>query len=163
LLMATAPLVVFGLWRAATRRERSDLLLLAWIFLYPLGAFLTSEGVPHASRAFLAAPLGALLAALGLAFVLDRAGERKAQLAVAAVAGALVFGNAALALRDFFGRYPVETASAWNEGAEALIHDVERARGHEVRRVHFAPGPLQAGRVWGTMLGRDDVLFFSGF
>lgn len=153
LLLATAPLCVFGLWRLVRRRQPEDLLQLAWVFLYPLGACLTTEGVPHASRSLLGAPIAALLAGHGVAWLLDRTSGPRARVALASVLLALVLGNAGLWLRWYLERYPFESASVWNEGAEELIHALEARRG-ELAKVHFAQtsglGPVRA-----------DVLFFA--
>jgi 4-amino-4-deoxy-L-arabinose transferase-like glycosyltransferase len=153
LLIVTAPFCVLALLRLGRRREPEDLLLLAWIAIYPLGAFLTARDVPHAARALLGAPLFAILAGHGLALALDRAATRSACIAVTAVALAALLGNAGLALYDFGTRYPREAAAAFNDGAEDLVRALEKKRG-ELKGVHFAQE---------AEIVRDDVLFFSRF
>jgi 4-amino-4-deoxy-L-arabinose transferase-like glycosyltransferase len=164
LLLATAPFCVFGAWRSIRRREVGDLVLLAGVLLYPLGACLTYEGIPHASRALLGAPVFALLAASGLTFVLERAGGRGVRAAVAVVSGALLLGNAGLVLRDYFDpdRYARSSARAWNAGLEDAIHAIEAKRkaGELTRCFIAADTPVTPDA---QDITRDDVLFFTGF
>lgn len=157
LLVATAPLCAIGLLRAFARMEPEDLILVAWTAIYPLGATLTSEGIPHASRSFLAVPLFALLAGSGLALVLDRLEGTRSRAVAATVVLALALGNAGVALRSYFLEYPGIPAvvSAWDGGVQELTRALEAKRA-ELARVHFA-------HDLDPRITRAHILFFRGF
>jgi 4-amino-4-deoxy-L-arabinose transferase-like glycosyltransferase len=153
LLLATAPFVVVGLARVFMRRNAEDLILVAWFFIYPLGAALTSEGIPHASRSFLGVPLFCLLAAIGVGAALERLeGTGTKLLGLVLIVGAFL-GNGALAYRFYVEEYPTLAAPSWNAGVEELIATCEAKRGvwrhvQLTRELH---------------VDRSLVLFFSRF
>jgi hypothetical protein len=157
LLLATAPFAALGLLRSLGRREAGDLLLLAWLLIYPLGAALTSEGIPHASRSFLGAPLFAILAAQGAALCIERVLSRNGKVVLAVLLVAGLLANAGLALRFYFLEYPRVAAGAWTAGVERLIPELVAHRG-AIKHVHFMPGP--AG---GVAIVREHVLFLTKF
>lgn len=156
LLLATSPFVVVGLFRALARRTAEQLLLLAWLAIYPLGAFLTSEGIPHATRSIAAAPLFALLAASGVTVTLDRVLSPRGRAALAVIAALAFLGNAAFFFKVYFTTYAREAGPAWISGVEELVPELV-ARRKELRRVHFMPGPR------GVALLREHILFLTRF
>lgn len=157
LLIATAPFAALALLRAIARRDPEDLVLLAWLAIYPLGAALTSEGIPHASRSFLGAPLFAILAAQGALLCIDRVLSRAGRGVLATLLVGALVGNAALALRSYLTDYPAAAGVKWTAGVERLIPALVAKRG-EVQRVHFMPSPH--GDV---AIVREHVLFLTGF
>jgi hypothetical protein len=104
-----------------------------------MGAATTSEGIPHASRSFLGAPLFALLTAYGFVGVVSRLRSVRAQRAVVLVSALLFAVNAAAALRWYFVKYPAYSALAWSAGFEDIVRTLnpERAR---FSAVHVAAG-----------------------
>jgi 4-amino-4-deoxy-L-arabinose transferase-like glycosyltransferase len=179
LLLASAPLVVLGLLRALARREPEDRLLFAWLVIYPLGAALTVEGVPHATRSILAVPLFAILAAMGVAVVLDRMLGARSQSLTAILIMAVLAGNAAFVFKDYFFDFPdrpsyahrADVARAWSSGVERLIPELV-ARRKTFRRVHFMPSPWRKGdgmhkpdpEEWRSVaIVREHVLFLTKF
>ncbi len=70
LYLFEAPFLIIGLIRLARRRTQTDLLLLGWFLLFPVGASLTHEGVPHALRSIVALPMLQLITAMGIHTVL---------------------------------------------------------------------------------------------
>ena len=138
LLSITAPCLVFGLVRAATRRERTDGLLLWWLVLYPVGPSLMTE-VPSASRGIIGAPALCLLAASGVAAAwktLHQWGGHRSVAPVVhrlALLGAIgVFTVQLLQyLRAYFVDYPRQSASGYagfQYGYRDVIHDMESER-----------------------------------
>ena len=167
LLLASAPFVALGLLRALARhRELDGRLLFAWLFIYPLGAALTVEGIPHATRSILAVPLFAILAAMGVALVLDRMlGARSRALTVVLVV-AMLAGNAGWYFKDYieYEQRP-DVARSWCSGVERLIPELVAHRKFW-KRVHFRP--LLVDRTsppeWGSVeIVREHVLFLTGF
>jgi 4-amino-4-deoxy-L-arabinose transferase-like glycosyltransferase len=173
LLLASAPFVALGLLRALARREVEDRLLLAWLVVYPLGAALTIEGIPHATRAILGLPLAAILAAMGVSVVLDRVLGARSRAATVLLAGALLLGNAGLVFKDYFFSYAgrPDVARSWCAGVERLIPELVAQR-RVLRRVHFMPCPVRKGdgshkpdpAEWRSVaIVREHVLFLTRF
>jgi 4-amino-4-deoxy-L-arabinose transferase-like glycosyltransferase len=160
LLAFTAPLIALALVRAVRRRQSEDLLLLAWLAIYPLGAALTAEGIPHASRSFLGVPLFAILAAEGALVLLDWIEARGAKILFAVLLAAGLLANAGLALRYYFTAYAHDARAAWTAGVERLIPELVARRGG-IRRVHFMPNPDPNHQD--VAIVREHVLFFTGF
>ncbi len=61
-----APLVIVGIVRAFVNRSRTDRILLAWFFCFPIAAACTWESVPHALRSVFAIPVIQLMAVNGI-------------------------------------------------------------------------------------------------
>ena len=135
LLIVTAPFALAGIVRALRHRTAGDLFVLAWLLLYPLGAATTSEGIPHASRSFLGAPLFALITAYGFMGVVTHLRSARMQRGLVLVSALLFAVNAAAALRWYFVKYPVYAASAFSAGFEDIVRALtpERARFASVR------------------------------
>ncbi len=138
LLPVTAAFVLAGIVRAATRRGPWDLLLLAWLAIFPLASAVT-EGAPSALHACLGAPLFPILAAEGAILVLDRVKAARRSLVELVLAGALL-ANAGVAIRSYFVDYPRLAGRDWTSGVERLIPELVLRR-NVWRRVHFMPGP----------------------
>ncbi len=167
LLLASAPFVALGLLRALARhREPESRLLFAWLVIYPLGAALTVEGIPHATRSILAAPLFAILAAMGVALVLDRMLGARSRVLTVVLAVLILAGNAAWCFKDYFLDYArrPDVARSWCAGVEKLIPELLARRG-TLRRVHFVPLAVQKlePSAWRSVaIVREHVLFFAG-
>lgn len=95
------PLIVLGIFQVIRRRDRRDWLVLALLFLYPLGAAL-SDTSPISSRAILGSVAFVLLAALGVQALIEVATRLPVHLGTArdpmAHENALRPGTIALAL-----------------------------------------------------------------
>jgi hypothetical protein len=121
------------------RDPRSGLLLLAWLLLSPIPAALTRQdmGSPNSMRALGGVVPWSILSGLGLA----AAGGWRASLSRlraaggAALTGILLGGllwNAGLVLHDYFTRYPVEAARAFEYGVgEAMDYVMEHADAYD--------------------------------
>jgi len=153
LLVVTAPFALAGLLLALRRRSASDLFVIAWLLLYPLGGATTSEGIPHASRSFLAAPLFALLTAYGFIGVVGRLRNVRTQRAVVLVSALLFTVNAAAALRWYFVKYPAYAALAWSAGFEDIVRTLE------ADRARFSAAHVAAGN-W---IAPEHLQVFNGF
>ncbi len=63
---------ILGVWRVVRRRKRGELILLLWLFLGPVAAACTDEGIPHALRAVTMLPALPLLAVAGIVEAQER-------------------------------------------------------------------------------------------
>lgn len=137
------------------RRNRSDVLFLSWLAVYPLGDALTYyDATGNAVRAPLGVIVWSLLAASGVDFLVRLSRRMRRALAMGiltlltltVVAQIALFGNA------YFGRYPTDYGYAFETGY-AGIYDMLKRRG-----VEKVPVTVHAGYK------RDAVLrYFSNY
>ncbi len=147
------PLAIFGLvWGSGYVRTRWGFLwLLTWLAVYPLGGALTNEGAPNAPRTLAGAPVFCILAALGVAMLLDVARSlRPRRLARAAVPVVALVLAANLAVSvvlfsiTYFTQYVHVYSNAWDSGTGAMFAAIrERSAGYS--RVCFAVWPAWYG------------------
>jgi len=157
LLLATSPFVAIALLKSLARGELDDFLLLGWLLVYPLGACLTSEGIPHATRSFLAVPLFAILAARGVTAVMDRLEVPSTRVGLFLVSAVLFLGNGAWVLEDYFTTYAQKTGLRWTAGVERLVPGLLTLR-PGIKRIHFMRPPFgDIGII------REHVLFLTKF
>jgi 4-amino-4-deoxy-L-arabinose transferase-like glycosyltransferase len=113
-----APLLVIGILVLLFRRDRPSKLVLVWLALYPVGASLMNE-IPSATRGFIGSAAFCLVAAVGVAAVLDAAGRIRGR------TGAVLEGAAVAALVGFAGvaavRYLRMYAEDYNSYAAPTI------------------------------------------
>ena len=139
------PLSAAGLMFASRYVHRESMLAFVWIWLfaYPLGGALTNEGAPNAPRTLAGAPVFCILAAIGLAYLVERAPRWAKGVVAAAFATA-----SALALTTFcifyFTQYVHVNSNAWDSGTRAMFADV-RSREASFDRVCFAVRPAWYG------------------
>ncbi len=124
LLWFDALLVPAGLW-ALWRRDppRTRRILLLWLVLYPLPAFLTKS--PHALRSIAGSPVFALLSARGFTALLSAARPRLRPVAAAALAAGTVVSAGVVTWRYFID-YPVRSATQWEYGVRQAFEAIEK-------------------------------------
>jgi 4-amino-4-deoxy-L-arabinose transferase-like glycosyltransferase len=146
LYLFEAPFLIIGLIRIATRRTQTDLLLLGWLLLFPIGASMTHEGIPHALRSIVALPMPQLITAVGIHAVLERLNLNRLRaraptfpanrllyiilLCIAVVA----FISVLLFMFNLFVLYPVYSAPDWQYGVKQAL---EFARNHSPAPLHI--------------------------
>jgi 4-amino-4-deoxy-L-arabinose transferase-like glycosyltransferase len=117
----TVPFFLVGLDRLFHRRSLVDWFLLAWLVVGPLPGALTEDGTtPHAARGLVALPAILIVTALGAVhlFELAEAARRRwIRPALFAAVTAIAFAATALWSVDYFGAYPIRSASWWGYGA----------------------------------------------
>jgi len=166
------PAGIIALW---WRRVEARKLMLLWLVLYPVPAFLAPS--PNAIRAMEGAPLFAILSACGIAGLVQLAGRRMAPVVWSAVAMSLIlsFGIYSWA---YFGNYAAEAAPDFFFGMRDVLAFAESAKGKYSRvfvsdklpfprdyilfYTHFPPAEFQKAPVMpsqktGYSMGRYDV------
>ncbi|MGR4065432.1 MAG: glycosyltransferase family 39 protein [Vulcanimicrobiaceae bacterium] len=157
------PLTIFGLvWGSGYVRTRWGFLwLLTWLAVYPLGGALTNEGAPNAPRTLAGAPVFCILAALGVAVLLDVARSlrpRRIARVAEPVLVAVLAVNLALSVTlfslSYFTQYVHAYSNAWDSGTHDLFAAIrEHQDGYS--RVCFS--------VWPAWYGLDTyVRFYLG-
>jgi len=150
LLKPEALLLVIGVLFSLHRRRREDLLFLGWLFLGPLPAALTHEGIPHALRSIAILPSIQIIAALGVVYLWDFLKKREEQGAKASRLPRLVLGGTvaggyavfgSIYLVALFGVYPKQAAPWWEYGYRQAIEYAETIRipGDEIVFSGWAP------------------------
>lgn len=125
---------------------RLRVLLVVWVFAYPLGGALTNDGVPNAPRTLAGAPIFCLLASIGAAIFLDW--HRRA---TAVVLWAVVVVSTLQFSAFYFTQYVHRNPNAWDSGTAAMFAAV-RAREQHYDRVCFS--------VWPAWYGIDTYVRF---
>ncbi len=70
LYLALLPLILAGIVAIFKNISKQEFkFLLVWLLIFPLGGALTNDGVPHATRTLIGAPLFAILCGVGLDFL----------------------------------------------------------------------------------------------
>lgn len=110
-----AVFVVAGLITIWKRRSRFDSLLLAWLLLYPIPAFLISPD--HALRSVAGIGVFAILSGIGIGKLWSfGSGQRQWVMRVAIVI--VLIGSGAAHASHYFGRYAAESATSWQYGVK---------------------------------------------
>lgn len=126
MLHVEIPFLIAGIYTAAKRRTKGDLLLIGWFVLFPVGAAITNEGIPHALRTLNALPCPQILSAIGAVEVLNWIRQkwgRNARLALLS----LCVADAALLVFVLFARFPAWSGFVFEEGLESAIHSARQA------------------------------------
>jgi len=127
---------VVALWRE--RHTPRAKFLAAWLLLFPVAPSLTIN-TPHAIRSLHATPVLMMIAAVGLALLLQAAREaprperagRALNVVARVLLGSVVLTlpwNALVFLNHRFVDYPVTSASAWQAGIGEALRETERRK-----------------------------------
>lgn len=115
-------------------RNKSALILIAWILLAPLPAAFTAE-VPHAHRALFLMGSMHILAALGLGTLVLRLKFRQIQVGVLALALIILGFNFKSYLDGYYNVYPKKYAIEWQYGMKQIVQFV--GAHHEYSQVYM--------------------------
>lgn len=135
-----APLLALGLLWILRRRKPMDLLLFAWIALYPVSASLTREGIPHALRSIVGLPAWPILCGIGTGYLfclLDKHLEHNSRnrLAILAIAIILVLAPLPKLFQSLWIQWPREAREAFEQPEQILTDALLRhASGGEMLR-----------------------------
>jgi 4-amino-4-deoxy-L-arabinose transferase-like glycosyltransferase len=160
---ALVPFILAGAFTTfRRRREPAFKFLMFWLAVYPVPAALTLQS-PHAIRSMTAFPAFELLAALGAVSLAQGASRLKDPAArvywppYLSALGLMIGGvgtpvEAAVYLRHYHRRYPVDSAPAWQAGIGAAVRAAEELKSG-YKSVVLSP------RLANPFL---DVIFFAG-
>lgn len=133
LYLFEAPFLIIGLIRLVKRHAQTDILLLGWFLLFPIGASLTHEGVPHALRSIVALPMPQLITAMGARTILEWLNPRdhsvrpavpsvKRLVRILVLCLVIIACTAVLLfVYDLFVLYPVFSAPDWQYGVKQTL------------------------------------------
>lgn len=119
LLWFMAPLVLAGIAYAIKiyKGDKMHRALFSWFLIFPVGAALTWEGIPHATRSIAGLGLFEIFAALGVFFLFDifrKNGGRKMAAAIIIIFLFFAVSNVKDFMDDYFLKYPAQS-TAWFE------------------------------------------------
>lgn len=115
---------IIGVAAALRRRNRGDLLWLAWLVVYPFSSAITYYNGPgNSSRAIFGCLPWALAAGTGMLFLLDR--MRSRSVGVISVAAVVVAAQTGIFFSDYLSGYRVRASPTfevgWSEVVPALV------------------------------------------
>jgi len=118
------PLLLIGLYIMITRRSKEHLLLLSWLFIYPISASLTSSHY-HACRSINAIPVFQIITAQG-AYSLFRFIKKREKVVILLLLFFIIgIVNVSFYFYNYFFLYPKYSAPAWQYGYRNAISYIE--------------------------------------
>lgn len=119
------PLILIGIYTAFRNISKPEYALISlWLFIYPLGGSLTNDGVPHATRTLIGAPLFAILTAIGVYIVHSKLPKISNILTIFIVVVFLLeFFNF---LPTYFRNYPIASQSWWEYGQGQVFSAIKK-------------------------------------
>ena len=134
LYLSMLPLLILGIYLSIKNIKKTEYkLLLAWIFIFPLGGSLTNDGVPHATRTLIGAPVFVIFSAIGLNFIIENINkikQKKARAVSAVLIITLVLGVFFLEVlyfyKIYFTQYPVYSSPWWEYGQREVFETVRQ-------------------------------------
>lgn len=116
--------------------KKIQILIIFWIVIFPLAGALTNDGVPHATRTLIGAPVLCILSGFGVSRLVNSFSGMAGNILVKYLlyAGVVVISLVSLAIfsRKYFYEYPKISYSAWEYGQKEIfteIHKIEE--GHK--------------------------------
>lgn len=102
-----------------------SLFILIWLAVFPLGGSLTNDGVPHATRTLIGAPVFIILFAIGFSYFLTITHNLKLKnflTSILVITICLEFLNFA---RDYFLIYPLDSQPWWDYGEKKIFLSIK--------------------------------------
>lgn len=120
LYVVEAPFLLLGLYFLFARREKSRLLLAAWILIAPLGAALTKDA-PHSARSYAVFPAISLMVAYGINGLVEQISTNYQKLIVGFITF-LYLLNISLWLPRYFMAFPYKRYAVWGKAYQEMVH-----------------------------------------
>lgn len=129
LYLTMLPFLILGIYYSIKNIKRPVCqLLLIWLLIFPLGGSLTNDGVPHATRTLIGAPLFSIVAATGLNFLIEFIEKIKRRLTRTIIL-TLLLSSVLVAIsieishfyKIYFTEYPVYSISWWEYGEKEIF------------------------------------------
>ncbi len=136
------PLILIGIYALGRIHKNSDVLLLYWLFIFPIPSSLTYEGIPHALRAICALPIFSILSAVGLIktidyFKIEFGSLKQIKQWIFALFLFLSLFNIGFCLTEHFLQYPAASAQAFQYGMKEAVDYAESVKGKYEKIVVF--------------------------
>lgn len=116
------PFLVVGLIEIIRlKTKRVTIFLLFWLLCFPLGGALTNDGVPHAPRTILGAPILVLLTSIGLQKVFTVIKNNIFRYAVYVSFVIIALFNLVTFLKYYYYQYPIASQLWWGYGQKEIF------------------------------------------
>lgn len=137
-------LLIAGIIFLISRREKDKIILLWWLFIFPLASSLTYDSVPHAIRSIYGLPVFQIVAGVGLVSCISyirRMSVSKKLIKYIAIPLLILFVGFALSnLRYYFVKYytdyPNSSYLFWNYGMKEIVRASQNLRSINVFGFH---------------------------
>lgn len=135
---------VYGLLRSEVNR-RHIIFLFIWFLSYPLAGSLTNDGVPHATRSLIGAPLYCFLGGYGLSYSYKLIKTHTREQFAANLFLVFIIASSLISLglftRTYFEEYPKSSYVHWGYGQKEIFNQIKLRQGYYKRVCieHFNP------------------------
>ncbi len=137
LYFSMLPFLILGFYSSLKKfRKPAYMLLIVWMLIFPLGGSLTNDGVPHATRTLIGAPLFSILTAIGLNFVIEFTKKIKRKLTRVLILASVptlvliaIFIEVSGFYKTYFFEYPIYSSSWWEYGESQIFSYVKNFGG----------------------------------
>lgn len=107
-------------------KKSHAIFIYTWLAYFPLAAALTNDGVPHATRSLIGAPLFCLLTAIGLYYTCKSISSRKIALLLFYCVLVIILELSLFRfLKMYYLTYPIISASSWDYGHRPTFMKVQ--------------------------------------
>lgn len=122
-----ALLILLGLIALVIRRQKSSLVILAWLLLAPIPAAVSGGGgeVPHAARALFMMGSIHILAASGFIFGLSLLKNQRIKIAAISLIFLILVFEFYGYLSNYYGSYSLRYATEWQYGMKQIVEYVK--------------------------------------
>lgn len=125
------PFILIGLFFAIKNIKKSwdNSFLILWLVIYPLGGALTNDGVPHAMRTLIGAPIFCILTALGFKEIFDYLSIKKLKLFkifFLLLTFSIILLELFLFSKRYFVNYPIFSATYWQYGHKEIFEIIKK-------------------------------------
>ena len=140
--------VVYLITSVADKKVR--LFIIFWLIVFPLAAALTNDGVPHATRSLVGAPVMCVLSGYGVSglvhSVSGMAGGKKAAYALYAAVIVISLVSLFIFSKRYFYWYPKASYASWEYGQKEIFTEIRKIEGdykrvclESMERLHKLP------------------------
>lgn len=104
-------------------------LIVSWMIIYPLGGALTNDGVPHAMRTLIGAPILSILTAIGFKSILNFLIKRKLYTTLvlsSILLSSLIILELNRFTTNYFKTYPIISSAYWQYGHKEIFEIIKK-------------------------------------
>ena len=125
------PFIILGIIYSLKHINKNYLLTLIWLFLFPLGGSLTNDGVPHATRTLIGAPVLILYTSVGFSRLMRL--KNKSTVKFLITLSIILLGyQVTKFVHSYFVTYPINSQPWWEYGQKQIFSAVKNnAQGSE--------------------------------
>lgn len=106
-------------------KDKNNLLLIFWLFYFPLGGSLTNDGVPHATRTLIGLPIFLIISAIGLVKIFEIIKNKNLIRITIVIVIFFSFIHFYRFINNYFKIYPISSQSWWEYGQKEVYDSVK--------------------------------------